>query len=60
MRAKGETVVIEARGFQPLRDGRFYDNTYVWIVRFRNGHICGVRAFFDTLLAARLLAPAEA
>jgi len=56
---EGDTVVIEARGFQPLKDGRSYDNTYIWVVRFRDGRICSVRAYFDTALAQRTMQATE-
>lgn len=54
--AEGECVAIEAKGFQPLRQGGSYDNVYVWVVRFDGKRICQVKAYFDTALAQRTFA----
>lgn len=55
--AEGDKVAIEASGFQPLRDGALYNNTYLWLYRFRDGKICSLRAYFDTALAQRTFFP---
>jgi ketosteroid isomerase-like protein len=55
--AEGDTVAIEAKGFQPLKDGRSYNNTYVWVVSLRDNKICSVRAYSDTALAERAFQP---
>jgi ketosteroid isomerase-like protein len=55
--AEGDTVAIEAKGFQPLKDGRRYDNTYVWVVSLRGDKICNVRAYYDMALAGRTFQP---
>jgi ketosteroid isomerase-like protein len=55
--AEDDTVAIEAKGFQPLKDGRSYDNTYVWVVSLRGDKICSVRAYSDTALAQRTFQP---
>ena len=42
-----EVVVIEARGFQPLKNGKSYDNFYAWIISFRGGLISRVNHYFN-------------
>lgn len=54
--ADEEAVAVEALGFQPLANGRSYDNTYVWIFQFRESKICRVNAHFDPGVAIRAFA----
>lgn len=51
--AEENRVVMEVQGFQPLTDGHSYDNTYLWLLIFRDGRICRVKAWMDTVLAQR-------
>lgn len=55
--AEADRVAIEARGFQPLKDGRSYDNLYLWLFSFNGAKICQVKAYFDTQRAARAFSP---
>jgi ketosteroid isomerase-like protein len=55
--AEGDRVAIEATGFQPLKDGRSYDNTYLWVVTLRDDKICSVKSYYDTALAERTFQP---
>jgi len=57
--AEGDRVVLEARGFQPLKDGRSYDNTYLWLLYLRDGRISRVKAWMDTALVQRTFHVAE-
>jgi ketosteroid isomerase-like protein len=58
-KAEGDRVAIEAEGSQPLRDGRVYENSYHWLVCFRDGKICRVRTYFDTAVAHRAMNPTD-
>lgn len=58
--AEGDRVAIEARGHQPLTGGDSYDNTYLWLFRFREDKIASVKAYFDTALAYRTFRPSPA
>lgn len=37
--------------------GKAYRNTYIGIFRFRDGQVCGVKEFYNPLVAARALQP---
>jgi ketosteroid isomerase-like protein len=53
MLADGDHVVVEARGANLLRDGRRYDNSYCWVVRFANGKIAELTEYLDTALVMK-------
>jgi len=44
-------VAIQARGFQPLKNGKSYDNVYAWVITFRGGLISRVNAYFNPEIA---------
>lgn len=47
--AEGDTVVAFFDASGTARDGRPYDNTYVWILEMRDGQIVRAHAFFDSI-----------
>lgn len=47
--AEGDTVVAFFDASGTARDGRPYDNTYVWILDMKNGQIVRAHAFFDSI-----------
>lgn len=48
-----DRVAIEIQGRCTLPDGRHYDNNYCFVVVLREGRVCEVREYCDTLLAAQ-------
>ncbi len=48
--APDETLVIEAKGKAQLRGGTPYNNSYVFMVGFRDGRVILWREYFDSLL----------
>jgi ketosteroid isomerase-like protein len=46
--AEDDVVVVMWRGHATALDGGSYDNEYSWHMRFRDGAIVEVTAFFDT------------
>lgn len=51
----GDTVVVQARGRNLTRDGRRYDNDYVFVIHFRDGRIARYEEYCDTDLIERVL-----
>lgn len=51
----GDIVVVQARGRNLTRDGRRYDNDYVFVIHFRDGKIALYEEYCDTDLIARVL-----
>jgi ketosteroid isomerase-like protein len=51
--AQDDRVSIVARGRTPLKIGGSYDNIYKWLFTFRDGKICNVKEFFDTLVVLK-------
>jgi ketosteroid isomerase-like protein len=51
----GDVVVVQARGRNLTRDGRRYDNDYVFVIHFRDGKIARYEEYCDTELIARVL-----
>jgi ketosteroid isomerase-like protein len=47
--SEGDTVVAFFDASGTARDGRPYDNTYVWILEMRDGQIVRAHAFFDSI-----------
>jgi ketosteroid isomerase-like protein len=57
--ADGDRVAIEAAGKCTLADGRPYNNSYHFVVLFRDGKVRMVREYCDTQLAANTFAVAS-
>jgi ketosteroid isomerase-like protein len=53
--AEDDVVVVLWRGHATALDGRPYDNQYSWHMRFQDGAIVEVTAFFDTPTLTDLL-----
>jgi ketosteroid isomerase-like protein len=51
----GNVVVVQARGKNLTRDGKRYDNDYVFVIHFREGKIARYEEYCDTDLIARVL-----
>jgi ketosteroid isomerase-like protein len=47
--AEGDTVVIIWDGHGVCNDGVAYDNSYAWILKFRDGKVIDGTAFFDSI-----------
>jgi len=46
--ADGDTIIVLWDGTAQAKDGRAYNNTYAWFMKFKSGRIVDVVAFFDT------------
>lgn len=55
--AQDYRVVIEARSTARLRNGEAYANTYVFVLRLRDGRIVLVREHFNALEVMEKLVP---
>ena len=51
----GDVVVVQARGKALTREGKRYDNDYVFVIQFRDGRIARYEEYCDTDLIARVL-----
>lgn len=51
----GDVVVVQARGRNLTREGKRYDNDYVFVIHFRDGKIARYEEYCDTELIARVL-----
>ena len=47
--ADGDTVVVLWDGEGTRLDGKPYENTYAWFMRFRDGLVVEATAFFDSI-----------
>jgi ketosteroid isomerase-like protein len=52
--AQGDRVAIEAESYGPLSNGKIYNNFYHFLFLFRDGRIHQVKAYYDSLYAARI------
>jgi ketosteroid isomerase-like protein len=52
--AEENRFAIEAESFFPLKDGRTYNNTYHFLVEFRDGRVTRVKEYCDTALVQKL------
>ena len=53
--AEGDRVALETECFVPLKNGQTYNNSYHFLIRFRNGQACYVKEYFDTAYAQKVL-----
>jgi ketosteroid isomerase-like protein len=58
--ADGDRVAVEAESLAPLVNGKTYNNTYHFLFLFRDGKICQVKEYNDSLHAAQIFGPAVA
>ena len=54
MTAEPDRFAIEAESFFPLKDGRTYNNTYHFLIEFREGRVVRVKEYCDTALVKSL------
>ena len=52
--ADGDTVVVLWDGEGTRLDGKPYENTYAWFMRFREGLVVEATAFFDSIAFDKL------
>ncbi len=52
---KDDTAVVEMESLSTALDGKPFNNTYCWIVRFENEMIVEVRAYVDSALVQTVL-----
>jgi ketosteroid isomerase-like protein len=60
--ADGDTVIVVWDGEGTRLDGKPYENTYAWFVRFREGMMVEATAFYDSIAFNELwdeVAPAD-
>lgn len=53
--AEGDRVAIEAESYGKLRNGKIYNNTYHFLLLFRDGKICLSKEYNDSKHAADVL-----
>ena len=51
----GDVIVVQAKGKNLTRDGRRYDNDYVFVIQLEDGKIIRYEEYCDTELIARVL-----
>jgi hypothetical protein len=57
---QGETAVVEMESISTDLNGKPFNNTYCWIVRFEKDIIVEVRAYVDSALVQKVLEENEA
>lgn len=55
--AEGDRVAIEARSTATLVNGQPYANTYVFVLRLRDGQIASVREHYNAAVVQQALLP---
>jgi ketosteroid isomerase-like protein len=55
MVGEGDTAVVEAEIRTKNKDGKPYENQYTFWIEVRDGKICRVREYLDTLYAQQVL-----
>ena len=55
--AEGDRVVIEAHSRAKLINGETYANTYIYVLRIRDGRIASVAEHYNALVAKEKLVP---
>jgi ketosteroid isomerase-like protein len=53
--AEGDRVAIEAESYGKLRNGKIYNNTYHFLLLFRDGKVCLSKEYNDSKHAADVL-----
>ncbi len=52
----GDHVAVQTRGFARTKRGQRYDNTYCFVLRFRDGKVAAVTEYLDTALLLQVFA----
>ena len=55
--AEDDRVACEVEGICTMNDGREYNNTYHFLMFFRDGKLCRMNEYLDTKLADDVLGP---
>ena len=55
MVAEGDKIAIEAESYGEFADGRVYNNEYHFLVQVRDGKICAVKEYLDTMHTAEIV-----
>ena len=55
--ADGDRVAVEAESYAKLKNGKIYNNTYHFLLQFRDGKICLSKEYNDSKHAADVLTP---
>ncbi|MDP3803800.1 nuclear transport factor 2 family protein [Brevundimonas sp.] len=56
---EGDWAAVQCTGDAETVDGKRYDNTYCWVMRFRDGQLVGLTEYMDTELVREALGPFE-
>lgn len=51
----GDTVVVEMESLSTALNGKPFNNTYCWILRFEGNKVVEVRAYVDSALVQKLI-----
>ena len=51
----GDTAVVEMESISTALNGKPFNNTYCWVVRFENNMIVEVRAYVDSALVQKVI-----
>ena len=55
--AEGDRVACEVDGYSTMVDGKEYNNHYHFLVFIRDGKVCKMKEYLDTILADAVLGP---
>lgn len=55
--AEDDRVVVEAHGVGKFADGETYENTYVFVLKIRDGRVASIAEHFNPLIAMEKLFP---
>lgn len=55
MVAEGDKVACEAESYSVLGNGRVYSNQYHFLIELRDGKVCSVKEYLDTMHTADVL-----
>ena len=53
--AQGDTVAVELESYSTTINGSPFNNTYCWVVKFKNSIIIEVRAYVDSALVQKII-----
>jgi len=56
---EGDWAAVQCTGDARTVEGKRYDNTYCWVVRFRDGELVELTEYMDTELVRQALGPFE-
>ena len=56
---EGDWAAVQCTGDAETTDGKRYDNTYCWVVKFQSGQLVELTEYMDTRLVIDALGPFE-